>query len=121
MGASLKFVAKRGDQFQDRLRVGAKRGLRLDPGLRVRQRREDTAAVPDGAVDDPLIGQEEQDARSADQRQFRPVFRMGEVILEMKADVARSFFNDGEQVLVVAMPPIEGELSVPGASEMADE
>lgn len=74
MGPSLEFMPKGGDQFQDRLRIRAKGGLSLDPGFRLRQRCEDAAAVAECAIDNPLIGQEKQDARSSNQREFRPVF-----------------------------------------------
>jgi hypothetical protein len=121
MRPPLKFLAQRVDHFQDRFGVGAKRGMGLDPGFRVRQGFEDPAAVAEGAIDDSLIGQEKQDPRSASEWQVRPVCRVGEIVFEMKANIARGFFNDGEQMLVIAMLSIKRQFSVPGASQMADE
>jgi hypothetical protein len=114
-------MPKSGDQLKHRLRIGAKRGLRLDPGFGVRQRLEDSTTVTNRPINDTLIGEEEENSGSPDERHFRPVRRGCEVIFQMEADVTRCFFNDGDHVLVVLMLPVEGQLSVPGASQIADE
>jgi hypothetical protein len=93
----------------------------LDPGFRVRQRIKNAAAVAVRAIDDPLIGEEKKDARPSNEGQVRPVFRFGKIIFEMKANITRSFFDNGEQMLVIAMLSIKRQFSVPGASQMAYE
>ena len=88
MRPPLELVAKRRDDLENRTRVRLQRRLRLDPRLRMREGLEDSSAVARSPLDHALIDQKQQNSGSPDQRQFRPMCGIGEVIFEMETDVS---------------------------------
>ena len=90
-----------------------------DPRLGVGDGFEDPTPLADAANDDPPIDQEEEYGHAAGQRPLRPVFRPGQVVLQMQAGVAQRLLDQRFAMLVIAMKTIGGEAADPLEGEIA--
>ncbi len=90
-----------------------------DPRLGVGDGFEDPTSLADAADDDPPIDQEEEHSHAAGQRPFRPVFRPGQVVLQVQAGVAQRLLDQRFTMLVVAVKAIGGEATDPLEGEIA--
>ncbi|MDQ2700618.1 MAG: hypothetical protein M3Y23_04745, partial [Actinomycetota bacterium] len=112
------FVAKRGDQLKRRLQEGAHGGLIGDPLLGLEGRRENSAAVANGAVHDAPVHEMKKDGQATAKRDSRPVLRSTEFVLQVQPDVAERLLVKRVQVLIVPMNIVVGQAPRPLLGEL---
>jgi hypothetical protein len=113
-------LAKGCDQLEDRLVVGAESRLGENPRLGVGQGLISTPAIANATIDNTAIHEKEQDGREAAERNLRPVFGSRQIRLKMQTDIARSFLDDGREMLIIPVLPVMSKFPNPGAGEITN-
>lgn len=80
-----------------------------DPLFGILDRLIEPATLQDLSADDPTIDQEQEYGDPTAKGCLGPVVGTREIVLEMKACVSQSFFDQGLEVFVVAVTAIRGQ------------
>ena len=94
--------------------------MRDNPGFGVVNGDEDATAVIKPPFHHAAIHEEEENRHPASQRGLGPVARAGEVVFEVETDVAKRFFGERLEMLVIVMIAITGETVGPLLGEVAN-
>jgi hypothetical protein len=119
-GAARSLTAKCGDQFQGRNPIGGQFFLFGHPGFRGRDRLERPSTLRHGPDHHSAIDQEQEDGHASRQGRLRPIFRAGEIILEVKTSEAESLFDEGFEMLVVPVATVGSQAVNPLARQVTD-
>jgi len=121
MSAPQQLMAEGGQELERLFEVRSQRRLAFDPRLRVRERLEDAACSPDGALDDTPVDQEQQNDRSLMERHRRPVVGACQIVLEVQARVTDCFLEQCDTMLVISVQTVVSEPALPAVGQITDE
>lgn len=109
-----------GDQLQGWLSVGGQRALLGDPGFSGIHGFEHPPPLGARTPHHAAVNEEKQDGHATRQGRLGPVFGQRKVVLEVKACITESLFNEGLDVLVIAVMSIGGQALDPLAREVSN-